>query len=251
VKNKRDTKWLIGDQMLPDTAPGSSSSSSKKDIPKVTDLSGLLIRRAHERGFVVNWELENQVLGRAFAKNVLDPYGVLPASMTSESLLKECSLLATLPVCAPAPIAKDLDENVFEKWGLKKYTRTNPGPLAHRAVWTEGMEAAAAAAAAGAGAGAAAAPVPDKTRTELHRLCGVVVDSGYSFTHILPVYEGKTIVSAVKRINAGGKLLTNYLKELVSYRTWNMMDETYIINNVKEQLAYVSTDFERELQAAK
>lgn len=29
------------------------------------------------------------------------------------------------------------------------------------------------------------------------------------------------------------------------------MDETYIINDVKEKLCYVSTDFERELQAAK
>lgn len=27
------------------------------------------------------------------------------------------------------------------------------------------------------------------------------------------------------RVNVGGKLLTNYLKEVVSYRQWNMMDE--------------------------
>lgn len=32
---------------------------------------------------------------------------------------------------------------------------------------------------------------------------------------------------------------------------WNMMDETYIMNDVKEKLCYVSTDFERELQAAR
>lgn len=29
------------------------------------------------------------------------------------------------------------------------------------------------------------------------------------------------------------------------------MDETYIMNDVKEKLCYVSTDFERELQAAR
>ena len=27
------------------------------------------------------------------------------------------------------------------------------------------------------------------------------------------------------RLNVGGKLLTNYLKEVISYRQWNMMDE--------------------------
>ncbi len=49
----------------------------------------------------------------------------------------------------------------------------------------------------------------------------------------------------------GGKLLTNLLKETVSYRAWNMLDETYIMNDVKEKLCYVSLDFEREINAAK
>jgi len=36
----------------------------------------------------------------------------------------------------------------------------------------------------------------------------------------------------VRRLNIGGKLLTNYLKELVSYRQWNMMDEYLLMNQV-------------------
>ena len=31
----------------------------------------------------------------------------------------------------------------------------------------------------------------------------------------------------------GGKLLTNYLKELVSYRQWNMMEDTAVVNQVR------------------
>ncbi len=54
----------------------------------------------------------------------------------------------------------------------------------------------------------------------------------------------------MKRINIGGKLLTNYLKELVSYRQWNMMDEFVLINQVKEQLCYVSMDVMKDLTAA-
>jgi hypothetical protein len=33
-------------------------------------------------------------------------------------------------------------------------------------------------------------------------------------------------------VNVGGKLLTNYLKETLSYRQWNMMDEFKLIDQV-------------------
>jgi actin-related protein 6 len=46
----------------------------------------------------------------------------------------------------------------------------------------------------------------------------------------------------------GGKLLTNQLKELVSYRQWNMMDETFIVNDVKEKCCFVSENFKRDLE---
>lgn len=48
-------------------------------------------------------------------------------------------------------------------------------------------------------------------------------------------------------LDVGGKLLTNQLKELVSFRQWNMMDETYIMNHVKETCCYVSTQFGKDL----
>lgn len=47
---------------------------------------------------------------------------------------------------------------------------------------------------------------------------GVVVDAGFSFTHAVPLCDGRVLWPAVRRINLGGKALTNYLKELVSYR---------------------------------
>lgn len=53
------------------------------------------------------------------------------------------------------------------------------------------------------------------------------------------------------RLDIGGKLLTNHLKELVSYRQWNLMDETYIINDVKETCCYVSLDFVRDLEVTR
>lgn len=48
--------------------------------------------------------------------------------------------------------------------------------------------------------------------------CALVLDAGFSFTHAVPIFSDVVLDSAVRRQNLGGKVLTNYLKELVSYR---------------------------------
>ena len=73
----------------------------------------------------------------------------------------------------------------------------------------------------------------------LPRECLLIIDTSYSDTTILPLYNGKLIQSAVRRLTVGGKLLTNYLKELSSLRHYNMMEETYLLNEIKEAVSYV------------
>ena len=58
-------------------------------------------------------------------------------------------------------------------------------------------------------------------------------------------------VTSLCRIDVGGKLLTNHLKELVSFRQWNMMEETHIMNDVKEKCCFVSTQFAADLEACR
>lgn len=82
------------------------------------------------------------------------------------------------------------------------------------------------------------------------RTC-LVLDSGFSFTTAVPIVNGVPHALAVRRLSAGGKILTNYLKEMITFRSWNMMQETAIINAVKQRLCYVSLDYEKELLAAK
>ncbi|CEG41167.1 Actin and related proteins [Plasmopara halstedii] len=60
--------------------------------------------------------------------------------------------------------------------------------------------------------------------------CHLVVDSGFSFTHVIPVINGKV-----------------YLPEIVSYRQWNVMDDTSVINELKEALCYCSLHFKNDL----
>lgn len=81
--------------------------------------------------------------------------------------------------------------------------------------------------------------------------CALVVDSGHSSTHLSPFFDGTLLNYAVRRINVGGKLLTNYLKEAVSYRQWNMMDQTHLMNHIKERLCFVSLNFLSDMEKAK
>jgi len=76
----------------------------------------------------------------------------------------------------------------------------------------------------------------------------VVVDSGFSFTHITPVFDGKVFEPGIRRIDVGGKILTNYLKELLSYGQINVLDETFVVNLMKEQVCYVSMDIQSSLE---
>jgi actin-related protein 6 len=81
--------------------------------------------------------------------------------------------------------------------------------------------------------------------------CHVVVDIGHAFTHVVPFFQGKPALGAAMRVDVGGAFLTEQLKEAISFRQYNMMDETYIINQVKERCCFVSSNFERDLKRSK
>lgn len=91
--------------------------------------------------------------------------------------------------------------------------------------------------------------VADKQLTS--PLCCIVVDMGYSFTHIIPFVKGERVKQAIRRIDIGGKVLTNHLKEIISYRQLNVMDESYVINQVKEDSCFVSQNFYGDMEIAR
>lgn len=75
----------------------------------------------------------------------------------------------------------------------------------------------------------------------------LLIDSGYSFTTITPIFQGRPLQSAIRRLDVGGKLLTNYLTRLLSLRHYDMRNETHIVNEIKEKTCYVSLDFKGDL----
>lgn len=90
--------------------------------------------------------------------------------------------------------------------------------------------------------------VQSKTPTPL---CGIIVDMGFSFTHIVPFFKDKKVKEGIRRIDIGGKVLTNHLKEIISYRQLNVMDESYVINQVKEDSCFVSQNFMADMEMSR
>ena len=134
-------------------------------------------------------------------------------------------LLTEKPNC-PKELQKNCDEIVFEQFECAAYYRC-------------------------VGATLNAYNPPTSSPSSLPQECLLVIDTSYSDTTILPLYNGKLIQSAVRRLTVGGKLLTNYLKELSSLRHYNMMEETYLLNEIKEAVSYVvpsSQQFAQDLE---
>lgn len=78
--------------------------------------------------------------------------------------------------------------------------------------------------------------------------CVMLIDCGFSHTTVTPLYKGRPIQQGIRRLEVGGKFLSNYLSELVSIRYYNMSDETYLINEIKESVCYVTNDFKHDLE---
>lgn len=53
------------------------------------------------------------------------------------------------------------------------------------------------------------------------------------------------------RIDVGGKILTNLLKEWISYRQLDVMEETYVMNECKEDVCLVADDFYKHMEIAR
>ena len=185
-------------------------------IEQCPDPSRLTVHRPFEKGYLMNWDVTQELWDRAFSKEVLD---------LNAAARRERALLVTEAQFNHEPLQDTMDQLVFELYGFREYHCTSAAMMsdvAHRS--TE------------AGAGAVAS---------------VVVDSGYSFTHAVPIFDATKVNYAVKRVDIGGKVLTNHMKALCAHREYNLSDETYLVDQIKQVVCYVSQDFEGDMRAAR
>lgn len=179
-------------------------------IIECRDCSGLFYLLPCEKGYITKWDVQKPIWDYVFMK------GACPIS--------DQPIILTQPLFNFKSIQDCIDEIFFEEYEVNAMFRPNPTDLSALKYMTD-----------------------NKLPTDFTCL---VVDTGYSFTHIIPYIKGKKFLNGIKRLNVGGKLLTNHLKDIISYRQYNVMEETYVINQVKEDTCYVAEDVKQELEKA-
>ncbi len=89
-------------------------------------------------------------------------------------------------------------------------------------------------------------PQPDTPALPLE--CLLVIDSGFSHTTITPLYNGRPLQRAIRRLDFGGNHLTNLLKEIISVRYYDLHQDVKVVNDIKEDVCFVSQDFKTDLE---
>ncbi|XP_065088076.1 actin-related protein 6 [Ochlerotatus camptorhynchus] len=182
-------------------------------IEECRDVSGLFYILCFQRGYLVNWDIQKTVWDYMFSQECCSVSFV------------ETPLLITEPLFNFQSIQEAMLEILYEEYDCDAVCKTTSVDLiAFNYVHGD---------------------------HSIKPLCCVVVDMGYSFTHIVPFIKGAKLKKAIRRIDVGGKLLTNHLKEIISYRQLNVMDESYVINQVKEDSCFVSQDFNEDMRIAR
>ncbi|GAB0090262.1 Actin-related protein 6 [Sergentomyia squamirostris] len=180
-------------------------------INECRDVSGLYYILCFQRGYLVNWDVQKRVWDYMFGQECC-------AVNFSEN-----PLIITEPLFNFHSIQEAMSEIFFEEYEFERMFRTTAADLC-ALNYLSGFKK---------------HPKP---------LACVIIDMGYSFTHVVPFIKGRKQKSAIRRIDIGGKVMTNHLKEIVSYRQLNVMDESYVINQVKEDSCFVSQDFMEDMK---
>lgn len=80
------------------------------------------------------------------------------------------------------------------------------------------------------------------------RTTGLMVDSGYDYTQVMPIFEGYPLHHAVQTMSVGGWHVTQYLMELLNGRgySFNSTKDFETLNDIKEKLCYFALNFKFE-----
>ncbi|CAH8573808.1 unnamed protein product [Schistosoma curassoni] len=186
------------------------------EIEQCNNLSSLFCVMPFKKGYINNWEVQCQILDTTLKSIV---------KTNSQNSLSDHNLIVTEPYFNFSSTKEAMNEIFFEDYQVAGLIRTNPAFLSAYKYRSESAQ-------------------------RLSRYC-IVIDSGYSFTHIVPMADGFVMKDFVIRLTVGGKILTNRLIEAVSYRHLDVRSEIYIMNQCKEDVCYVSTDFWQDMKISR
>ncbi|KAL8731984.1 MAG: hypothetical protein Q9181_004121 [Wetmoreana brouardii] len=193
------------------------------EIEACRDFGEMAFRRPVEKGYLVNWEAEKAV----WDSMMLDPKSKLSCDP------HDTNLILTEAPNTTAALQANSDQVIFEEYEFTTYSR-QIGPSLNAYHDIQHLFG---------------APTREDHVPATPAECLLVIDSGFSHSTVTPLYKGRPIHQAIRRLDVGGKLLTNYLKELLSIRHYNLMNEDHLVNEAKETICFVSNDFRHDLES--
>lgn len=136
----------------------------------------------------------------------------------------DCAVLVTEVPFTPPAVHRDVVEMMFEVFGFSDVCVTAGPPLA------------------------AKSPGIVKQLDERNPCC-TVLDVGFSSSVAMPCIEGQAWPAAARRLNVGGRALTNLLMERLRLRHYDLSETWLVAADIAERLCEVSLDFDAELLA--
>ncbi len=244
-------------------APGTKTSVfvSSHIHTLLDDYAALHLRLPHQSGVIVDWAAQKTIWDHVLASHLAKlpqrtktPKGKLLAG-------KAVVIAETYLNLEPAQHATDL--LLFEHYGASAVWRTTPAALVGLgtpAFATSSpinpLQASSSAdraqvAASGSKRPRAARPeAADKGQAAiLPRVLAprrpqsmLVLDLGYSFCHAVPIVNGQVVYPAVRRLELGAKMLINLLKETLSFRQLDTMDESWLVTHIFKHTSFVAAE---------
>lgn len=198
-----------------------SSQQSLRDLAVLSGgLSGIAFQRPIRKGQCFQWNLEHQIWDNGFIDSKVD-------SGNGDFLEDSNLLYVESPITLPK-FQNMTDQILFEEFGIGNLVRYSAPALAP---WLDSF----------------GDNENYKDKETKYRNFQLVIDSGFDATWIVPVIYGIPYYRAIRKLPIAGRFLDGYLREVVSFRHYNIVEEPVLVNAIKHQTCYVAVDYNETL----
>ncbi|KAG7858503.1 hypothetical protein KL939_002625 [Ogataea angusta] len=167
------------------------------------DHSGIQFKRPIEHGQLYQWTIERQIWDSSFLKHY-----------KNEDVLNGANLVYCETPVTYSRFQNNTDQVLFEEYGVGSLYR-----------------------------GSVASVIPWMTHNDGYNDFQLVVDCGFDATYVVPMINGLPYWKAVKKMPIAGRFINGYLREVISFRHYNVTDEPVLVNNIKKAACYVTDDY--------
>ncbi|SCU90348.1 LADA_0F03444g1_1 [Lachancea dasiensis] len=216
-------------------------------VRTLKDISSVSFKRPHELGQLVSWELETQIWDYCF----YNPDGFQGWSLDTT---KGRPLVASEACMTIPELSKNMDQVVFEEYEFSSMFKAPIPVFVPFSTNSETTDVFQVKEDMSTDNGATLDQIGQEGMA--YRDFQLVIDSSYNCTWVVPVIKGVPYYKAVKKLDIGGRFLNGFLRETLSFRHYNVMDETLLVNNIKEKCLFMSPSsyfdsFQTKLKTAK